>query len=433
MANSMDNPPREIWADVKGAEGRAVLGLYLAATAALSPLGAPLLRRRLARGKEDPGRWREKLAQGMAARPPGPVVWLHAVGVGEVMALRGLIGALAPRMPEATFLVTSSALASAQVFAAQRPARTIHQFLPLDLPGPVARFLSHWRPCLSVWAEQDLWPRLVVRAAAAGVPLALVNARMGARAFASRARVRGLYAALLGRFGLIDAQDAATAAHLAALGARGVTVSGPLKAAAPPLGCDPGELARLRAALAGRRVWAAVSTHAGDEAVAFAAQARLMQGDPGAVLIVAPRVPARAAEVAAAARGAGLPVSLRSAGQAPGPGVYLADTFGEAGLWYRLAPAALVGGGFGIGGHNPWEAAALGAAVLHGPGVENFSSDYSMFRAEAAAVAVADAASLAAALSAPGLAAVAARGQALQARGLAALPRLAERLAGMAR
>ncbi|QYK40138.1 MAG: 3-deoxy-D-manno-octulosonic acid transferase [Paracoccaceae bacterium] len=409
------------------------LPLYLGLTAALSPLAAPYLRRRLARGREDRERWPEKLGQGMAPRPDGRLVWLHAVGLGEVLALRGLIGALSDRLPEAHFLVTSSALSSAQVLARQMPPRTIHQFLPLDLPGPVTRFLDHWRPALSIWAEQDLWPRLVARAAARHVPLALVNARMGDRAFRARKRVRGLYRDLYARFALIDAQDAATAGHLASLGATDVRVSGSLKAAAPPLACDDAELSRLRAVLSGRRVWAAISTHPADEAAAMAAHVALMARDPGAILILVPRLPARSDEVVAAAVAAGLPVARRSAGAMPVPGVYVADSFGETGLWYRLSPVVLVGGGFGVGGHNPWEGARLGAALLHGPDVRNFASDYRAFHAESAARSVTGPAEIIAALDDAEMPAMARRGQALADRGMAALPGLADALAGLAR
>lgn len=406
------------------------LPAYLGLTAAFSPLAAPILRRRLARGKEDPARWREKLGQGMAPRPGGRVVWLHAVGLGEVLALRGLIPALAGRLPGATFVVTSTTRASAAAFDAQAPEGAVHQFLPLDFPGPVGRFLAHWRPALAVWAEQDLWPRMVVAAARRGVPLALVNARMDAAARARRARARGMFAALYGRFGLISAQDAGTAANLAALGARGVRVDGALKSAAPPLACDPASLAVLRAGLAGRRVWLAASTHAGDEAVALAAHARLMQDDPEALLILAPRFPDRGDVIAAACP---LPLARRSRGQGLGRGVYLADSLGEMGLWYRLAPVALIGGGFGIGGHNPWEAARLGVAILHGPDVPNFRNDYKALHDETAAVAVGGADALHAALHRADLPDIAARGRALAGRGMAALPALADALAGMVR
>lgn len=388
------------------------LAAYLALNRLLAPAAPAILRRRLARGREDPARWREKLGFTDLPRPEGPLVWMHAVGLGEVMALRGLIAALPADLP---VLATSSALSSARVAGAQLAPNARHQFLPLDTPGPVARFLAHWRPSLAVWAEQDLWPRAVVAADREGIPQAMVNARMGAAAYARRARARGLYGDLLGRMALIAAQDDATAANLRALGAASVRVTGPLKAAAPPLGCDAGELARLRGLLAGRRVWLAGPTHPGDEAVALEAQAAL---GPAATLILAPRTPERGPQVAEAAAARGLPVGLRSKGEGPPPpgGVWVADSFGEMGLWYRLADAALVGGGFDVGGHNPWEAAALGCAILHGPETANFTNDYKALHDDLAAARVAGAADLLRALADPGLPAMTERAQATAAR-----------------
>ncbi|WP_309664000.1 glycosyltransferase N-terminal domain-containing protein [Tabrizicola sp.] len=342
-----------------------------------------ILRRRLARGKEDPARWREKLGEATVARPDGRLIWLHAVGIGEVMALRGLIAAMAQAEPELSFLVTSTARSSAEVFAGNLPARTLHQFLPVDAPQYLDRFLDHWRPDLSIWAEQDLWPGAVVAAARRTIPLALVNARMNDAAFARRRRWRGLFADLYQRFSLIAAQDAGTAAHLTALGATGVQVTGSLKSAAPVLAADAVGLAALRAAVVGRRVWVAASTHAEDEAVALAAQAVLWRADPRWLLILVPRVPSRRAEVAVPT---GLPMTVRSLGEGPTGAVYLADTVGELGLWYRLAEVALIGGTFGpVEGHNPWEPAALGVAVLHGPRVANFADDYATLDAGGAA------------------------------------------------
>lgn len=398
--------------------------------------GPSHLRKRLARGREDPARWREKLGVAGVARPDGPLIWLHAVGIGEVMALRGLIGAVAALRPDLNFLITSSARSSAEVVGANLPPRTVHQYLPLDAPAYLARFLDHWRPDLSVWAEQDLWPGAVVATHRRGIPLALVNARMNDRAFQSRRRVRGLYGDLLARFALVTAQDDGTARHLAAL-CPGLAprVSGSLKSAAPPLACDRAELARLRGALRGRRVWLAASTHPEDEAVALAAQAMLAAGDPARLLILAPRDPVRRAAIAAAVAAQGMALATRSAGELPGPGhqVYLADTFGELGLWYRLAPVALVGGSFGpVEGHNPWEPAALGAAILHGPHVANFAADYAVLDGDGAARLV-GAGDLAAAIGARDLPAMAARAKVLSDRGQGGLaPLAADLLALMA-
>ena len=403
------------------------LAAYLAATRAIPLLAPAVLRRRLARGKEDPARWTEKLGRPSAPRPAGRLVWLHAVGLGEVLALRGLIAALAGQAPDLSFLVTSGTRASAEVLAANLPPRTTHQFLPLDAPGYLARFLAHWRPDLSIWAEQELWPGAVVAAHRAGVPLALVNARMNADSFARRSRGRGLYADLLARFRLIAAQDDATARHLRALGAGEVRVTGSLKAAAPPLAADPARLAALETALAGRALWLLASSHPEDEAAALATA----PGDR--LLVIVPRYPDRGAGIEAAVRATGRSVTRAGAGQTPGPAqVHIADAFGELGLWYRLAPLALVGGSFGpVQGHNPWEPAALDCAILHGPATANFAADYAQLDGAGAARAV-TAATLPAALSADP-APFAARARALSDAARTSLAPLARDLAGLLR
>lgn len=407
------------------AEGLA-LRVYLALSRLL-PLVAPmLLRRRLRRGKEDPKRWREKLGEPGMARPEGRLIWLHAVGIGEVMALRGLLAALAEREPLLSFLVTSSARSSAVVFARNLPARTRHQYLPVDAPRYLARFLNHWRPDLSVWAEQDLWPGAVVAVARRRIPLALVNARMNDAAFARRARMHRLYADLFGRFGLIAAQDTATAAHLTALGAKAVQIAGSFKSAAPVLGVDESTLGGMQAHVAGRRVWVAASTHAEDEAVALSAQAELWARDRRWLLILVPRVILRRAEICAAVP-VGLPVTVRSLGEGPTGAVFLADTVGELGLWYRLAEVALMGGTFGpVEGHNPWEPAALGVPVLHGPRVANFATDFAALR-EVGAVREVTAAGLSAAIASD-LSGMGVAGRALSEAGQQGLRPMAEAL-----
>lgn len=399
------------------------LRLALALRWFLAPFAPALLRRRLARGKEEPGRWREKLGEATVARPQGPLVWFHAVGLGEVLALRGLIAEMGARRGDMSFLVTSSARTSARAFAGQVPPRTCHQFLPLDLPRPTRRFLDHWRPALSVWAEQDLWPGLVVETARRGIPLALVNARMDGAAHARRRHWRGLFRDLYARFSLLAAQDAATAAHMAALGAEGVAVTGSLKPGAGALGCDPAELARLTPLLAERAPWLAASTHADDEAVALTAAVHL----PARLLILAPRDPSRGAALAEAALALGLTATRRSLGQGPEAQVWIADTIGEMGLWYRLCPVALIGGR-AIGGHSPWEAASLGCAVLHGPGPANFAPDYGALHEAGAAREVEDAEDLLAALASPDLPAMATRAAGLVASAREGTERLADAL-----
>ncbi len=364
--------------------GLALRGYLLAARAI--PLAAPAhLRRRLARGKELPERWREKLGEASCPRPDGPLVWLHAVGLGEVLALRGLITAMA-KLSGASFLVTSTTRGSAEVLAMNLPPRTIHQFLPLDAPGYLKQFLDHWRPDLSIWAEQDLWPGAVVATDRRGIPLALVNARMNAESFRRRRRFGGLYADLFARFQLITAQDTGTVGNLQALGAKGVRVTACLKSAAPGLSADATALAEAQAELAGRSTVLLASSHPEDEVVTLSALRALPQKP---LLLIATRDHTRGAEVAARVAELGLTATRRSVGQGPTADVWIVDTLGEMGLWYRLCPVTLIGGTFGsTEGHNPWEPAALGSAILHGPRTANFVADFTALHKASAALPV---------------------------------------------
>lgn len=386
---------------------RAALRSYLLASRVI-PLFAPrLLKRRLARGKEDPHRWREKLGVPGIPRPDGKIVWLHAVGLGEVLALRGLIEEMGTQAPELTFLVTSTARSSAAVFTANLPARCLHQFLPLDSYNYITKFLDHWRPALSIWTEQDIWPGLVTSTHARGIPLALVNARLTAASHRKKMLLRGLYADLFSQFSIVSAQDGETAERLEALGAIDVRIDGSLKASAPPLYADMEEVKRLRQALLDRRIWVAASTHPGDETEAIAAAEAL----PDRLLVIVPRDIRRADEISTRLAARNLPHLRRSSGKIPTQTdrVWIADGYGELGLWYRLTDVALIGGGFDrIGGHNPWEAAALDTAILHGPDVANFQLDYAQLDQIDAARTITQG-MLSKALNAPDLAAVAKR------------------------
>ena len=346
------------------------LRLWLGLTWALQPVLPWHLKRRIKRGKEDAERWREKLGHASAARPEGTLIWMHAVGLGEVLALRGLIARLSAQNPDLRFLVTSGTLASARVFARNLPPRTIHQFAPLDAPGPARRFLDHWHPDLSIWAEQELWPGLVYRTHRADIPLALVNARMNDAAFERRRRVGALYRDILPRFALISAQDDTTAALLATLGAPVVSTDGSFKPVTPPLSDAPNERTTLAAALKGRFCWLAASSHDADETLTLTAHQSLLTRDPGALLILAPRLPDRAPDILSQLSTKGLTTARRSQDQpiTPDTQVYLADTFGDLGLFYRVARAAFIGGTMdNVEGHNPWEAAQLGCAILQAP------------------------------------------------------------------
>ncbi|MDX8347315.1 glycosyltransferase N-terminal domain-containing protein [Cognatiyoonia sp. IB215446] len=374
-----------------------LLRLYLF-IAHLVPMIAPsVLRRRLRKGKEHPKRWPEKQGRALAARPEGTLIWLHAVGLGEVMSLRGLIARLTALQPDVQVLVTSTTAASAEVFVRNLPPRTLHQFLPLDAPLYRKRFLDHFKPNLCIWVEQDIWPGFVHDLHRDGVPQAMVATRMNAESFRLHQKAAKLYRDLYGVMAMITAQDDASATHLRRLGA-GPSVSGSLKPAAPALACDGAVLERLRDALQNRWVWAVAPSHPDDEQIAIAAHDIVTQADPTALLIIAPRYPERRDEITAQI-GGNAPIRSRDEIPSQDDRVWLCDTFGEMGLIYRLARAILVGGTFGpVAGHNPWEAAALDTAIFHGPQTANFAHDFEVLDSAGGALKVDDAEALATAL-----------------------------------
>ncbi len=377
------------------------LGLYRAATFAATPLAGALLSLRLNRGKEDPDRVDERRGFPGLARPEGPLVWLHGASVGETLSLLPLIERLTQGGLNA--LVTSGTLTSARLMASRLPPRALHQFAPLDTPAFFRRFFAHWRPDLGLIAESEIWPNMIFEAARARAPLAMVNARMSERSFRRWRRSPGLARALIGEFEVLLAQSAADAERFLSLGARAAPVIGNMKFDAPPPPADHRELAELSGLVAGRRLWVAASTHAGEERAAAEAHLKLSAAYPDLLTLIAPRHPERGAEIAEELAELGLACRLRSRGERPDRdcAVYICDTIGELGLFYRLAGIVFVGRSmFFGGGQNPIEPAKLASAILHGPHVDNFADVYAPLDAEGGAMTARDADELAAALAA---------------------------------
>lgn len=350
--------------------------LYRAATWPLAPLASLLLARRAARGKEEISRLGERWGRATLARPPGRLVWLHAASVGESLSLLPIMEKLLARLPQAELLVTTGTVTSARLLGQRLPpARARHQFLPIDHPLAIRRFLDHWRPDLALWVESEFWPNLLLDTHRRGIPMALLNGRISERSFRGWQRAPGLIAALIGSFDLVLAQDEIQAGRLRALGKAEIVEAGDLKAAGGALAAPAEELARLSALIGTRPVWLAASTHDGEEHMAVETHGRIEARFPGLLTLIAPRHPARADAIAGAFPA--FRVARRSNGMLPDPSIdiYLIDTLGELGLFYRLAPVVLVAGSMGapgtIGGHNPLEAAQLGCAVLFGPDTEN--------------------------------------------------------------
>jgi 3-deoxy-D-manno-octulosonic-acid transferase len=353
------------------------LTLYRLASLLATPLAGPILRMRLRRGKEDPQRVGERRGLARVPRPPGPLVWLHGASVGEAAVLLPFVERVM-RMG-ATALVTTGTVTSAAMLAQRLPGAALHQYAPFDSPLFVRRFLKHWRPDAALVAESELWPNMIVELKRSGSPLAMVNGRISERSFRRWAKAPRFIAALLKGFDLCLARSEGDGGRLAALGAPRVLVAGDVKFDAPTLPVDRRELAELAGLTSGRQIWIAASTHDGEEIIAAKAHTRLRQVFPDALTLIAPRHPERGEAILRQLEAQGLVCALRSRGDAIGPrtAVYVCDTIGELGLFYRLAGVVFVGKSFaGGGGQNPVEPARLACAVLHGPMVANFADAY---------------------------------------------------------
>ncbi len=371
------------------------LGLYQFATRVATPLASRLLVRRLKHGKEHPGRLAERRGEASLARPAGPLIWVHSASVGEMLAVVPLIGRI--RAQDFEVLVTSGTITSAALAERRLPEEVIHQFVPLDAPSFVTRFLDSWHPDLALFVESDLWPNLILTCAARKIPLILVNGRVSERSFRRWRFVPGAIGALLNRFDLCLAQSNIDAQRFSRLGAPHISSTGNLKLDVPAPPVDRSTLHRFNALIGLRAVVAAASTHAGEEAAIIAAHQQLHVKYPTLLTVIAPRHPGRGPEIAELAEAAGLSVGLRSRGDLPkrDVDVYVADTLGELGLVYRLAPVVFMGGSLAThGGQNPIEPIRLGAAVLHGPHVWNFAEIYATLDRARGAELVANAAAL---------------------------------------
>jgi 3-deoxy-D-manno-octulosonic-acid transferase len=366
-----------------------VIAAYRLAGRLAAPYLRRYLRRRAARGKEILLRLPERYGAGQVLRPAGKLVWIHAASVGETMSVLPVIEALAGK---AEVLLTTGTVTSANLAAARLPAFARHQFVPLDVPGWGQKFLRHWRPNVAVFVESELWPGLLTECDRRGIPRLLINARISQTSARNWRRVPFLARRVLAPFRHVHAQSAGDAENFRRLGLRDVLEWGNLKFSVPLLPVDDEALTAFQAQVSGP-VWLAASTHPGEEQIIVQAHRALLAAFPGLVTMIVPRHPERGAEISALAGNA----PRRSLGETPQAAqIYVADTLGELGLFFRAAPFAFIGNSLSsFGGHNLIEPARLGRAVITGPHNENFLEAAAMLRAAQALVEVTDSASLA--------------------------------------
>lgn len=381
---------------VTSAQSSSALRRYRQAMGIAEPLAAPLIW--LAHGRNR-GSWRDRTGRSAPSSPPEPLVWMHGASLGETLAMLPLVKEM--KRQGVHSLITCQTATAATLLSKRLAGDAEVRFAPFDFPKGVRRFLAAWRPRLLVLMEGEVWPVLMDAAASAGLPVSTINPRMSERSHRRWLRLESFAKEVFGSISLALGADDKSRDRLISLGVRpdGFECAASLKQAGYPPPVDAETLKVLRRRIGDAPVWLAACTHPADEEVAVEAQSLLAQtATPPPLLILVPRHPERGAATLANAARAGLRGVLRSNGEEPGGGedVYVADTVGEMGLWYSLAPVSFVGGSFGEeGGHNPLEAVRLDSAVLHGPSVDSFQDIYADLGTVGGAVSVGDGAELA--------------------------------------
>lgn len=363
-------------------------------------LGKPflnaLLARRLHAGKEDPERLSERKGIPSLPRPNGPLIWVHVASVGEAQSVLSLIQLLLDQNSQLHILVTSGTRTSAGLLATKLPPRAIHQYVPIDHPDWVRSFFDHWNPSMALWVESELWPNMLTMLKKRHIPAALLNAHMSPSSHKNWKRVPDLARKLLSVFLVILAQSRQDAAYYSEFNAHSVVITDNIKYAAKPLSYREEDLAALKSAIGARPVWLYASTHKGEEELAAIVHKKLRSAFPDLLTIIAPRHPDRRQEILETIESADLKPKLRGVHHnlpSDEDDIYIADTMGELGLFYKFAPMAVIGRSFsddGGGGHNPIEAALHQCAVLHGPNVQNLALIFEEMDEASAAMKIAE-------------------------------------------
>ncbi|MEO0543661.1 MAG: lipid IV(A) 3-deoxy-D-manno-octulosonic acid transferase [Pseudomonadota bacterium] len=358
---------------------RTAMQAYRWAGVAAYPLVGTYMRVRASQGKEEASRRGERFGRASMPRVNGPLVWVHAASLGETSAVIALIRRL--KAANVGVVLTTGTVTSAAMAKERLGDLIIHQYVPLDLKPAVSRFLDYWRPDLAVFAESEIWPMTILELAARRIPQVLINGRMSDRSFARWHKHIQIAESLFENFSVVAAQSQVDAERFSALGARPVVTTGNLKVDVPVPPVEPQVAEQIASCIRGRPIWAAISTHEGEETIAARVHKALKSKWPNLLTVVVPRHPDRSAELYKTFDANGLKVALRSQNGFPTPDtdIFLGDTIGEMGLYLRMAPIAFVGRSLADkakGGQNPLEPAVLDTAILTGPNISNFEDPY---------------------------------------------------------
>ncbi|MBS0236164.1 MAG: 3-deoxy-D-manno-octulosonic acid transferase [Proteobacteria bacterium] len=375
-----------------------LLHLYTLLSYLATPFLPLLVLKRWWHGKEIPGRWLERFGISHTKRPRGKLVWLHAASVGEVNSIVPVINELHKVRPDWHFLITTITVTGNQAALKGLDKTAIIQFLPMDAPPYIALFLRRWQPDLALFVDSEIWPNLLRSIKKHSITLILLNARMSTKSFNKWSNYPKTAATLVQLFDLIFPSTKIDHERFANLGARNITYIGHLKYSTPPLTYNEENLQQLKAQIGLRPVFLCSSIHHGEISVCLSIHSSLRQKYPQLLTIIAPRHPEDGKAIIAAAIKQGINSTQRSKnGKINDKAeIYVADTIGELGLWYRLTPMAFIGGSLiDHGGQNMLEPARLACVPIVGPHIHNFTAIMEEMTTHHTVITCADAAAVA--------------------------------------
>ncbi len=340
--------------------------------------------------EEQKAREAERVGVISKPRPKGPLIWFHTGQDPRATAVREFATRLLSERDELSILLTTSA----EDRDASTPSLT-SQFAPDETLAAVRRFIGHWKPDMAVWTEPDFRPALIAETAKRRIPLVLVDANTARPDTQNWRWWRGMSGSFLSDFQKVLTGNSASATTLRKLGAEpdALEVRGFLEEGTPALPCIEADRTAMAREMDGRPIWLAAHVSAAERGTVVATHRQVERRAHRLLLVIVPETPSDGLAWTRELAAEGFSVALRSAGQDPRTEtqIYMADTEGEMGLWYRLAPISFLGQSLeDKGGINPFEAAALGSAILHGPHVGAHRQRYARLSKAKAALMVSD-------------------------------------------
>lgn len=365
-----------------------LIKLYRSCTIIFAPLIDLYLVYRLKKGKEDKIRYKERLGKISLKRPSGKLIWIHCASVGESISVLPLVKLLLAKDSQINILFTTITVTSANLLKERLPNNAFHQFIPMDKDSAVKSFVEHWHPDLALWVESELWPNLLTRISNV-CPLLLINGRMSDKSFGKWQKFPKTIQSLLSNFMQIYPQSLIDKERYDKLSGKTNICLGNIKYDSSPLPCDEEKLVFLKENTKNRLIWLCTSTHNGEEKMLASVHASLKEYLPGLLTIIVPRHPNRSAQICKDCEEFSVDIAVRSknAEITSKTDIYLCDTLGELGLFYRLAPVVFIGGSLvPHGGQNPLEAARLNCTIIFGPYMHNFITIRDEFLEKKAAI-----------------------------------------------